>query len=86
MPTLWSSLVVAKKGYGDMALSNAIGANVFSVLFGLGLPWFSYPLYIGGAYDGIQDSGIQPLLAILMINALFYLFMVHFCEYTLYFW
>ena len=59
MPTLWSSLVVAKKGFGDMALSNAIGANVFSVLVGLGLPWFSYPLYLNGPYNGIQDSGIR---------------------------
>ena len=86
MPTLWSSMVVAKKGFGDMALSNAIGANVFSVLFGLGLPWFAYPLYINDAYEGIQDSGIQPLLLILMINALFYFFMIHYCDYVLSFW
>ena len=46
MPTLWSSVVVARKGSGDMAISNALGANVFSILVGLGLPWFLYPLYI----------------------------------------
>jgi Ca2+/Na+ antiporter len=45
MPTLWSSVVVAKRGSGDMAISNALGANVFSVLVGLGLPWFAYPLF-----------------------------------------
>jgi Ca2+/Na+ antiporter len=54
MPTLWSSMVVAKKGYGDMAISNALGANVFSILVGLGLPWFLYPIYTNKPYDGIQ--------------------------------
>ena len=27
-------------GYGDMAISNAVGSNVFDVLLCLGLPWF----------------------------------------------
>ena len=27
-------------GYGDMAVSNSIGSNVFDILIGLGLPWF----------------------------------------------
>jgi len=27
-------------GYGDMAVSNAIGSNVFDILLCLGLPWF----------------------------------------------
>ncbi len=27
-------------GFGDMAVSNCIGSNVFDILLGLGLPWF----------------------------------------------
>jgi len=27
-------------GYGDMAVSNAVGSNVFDILVCLGLPWF----------------------------------------------
>jgi Ca2+/Na+ antiporter len=30
---------VAKEGRGDMAISNAIGSNIFDILIGLGLPW-----------------------------------------------
>jgi len=31
--------LVARDGYGDMAVSNAIGSNVFDIDLGLGLPF-----------------------------------------------
>lgn len=40
VPDLIGSIVVARQGRGDMAVSNAIGSNVFDILFGLGMPWF----------------------------------------------
>ncbi|KAK7082713.1 hypothetical protein SK128_017167 [Halocaridina rubra] len=40
VPDALSSLCVAKQGFGDMAVSNAIGSNVFDILLCLGLPWF----------------------------------------------
>ncbi len=39
IPDLISSLVVAKQGRGDMAVSNAVGSNIFDILVGLGLPF-----------------------------------------------
>lgn len=39
VPDLLSSLIVAKQGRGDMAVSNAVGSNIFDILFGLGFPW-----------------------------------------------
>lgn len=38
-PDLISSMIVAKQGRGDMAVSNAVGSNVFDILIGLGVPW-----------------------------------------------
>jgi len=35
-----SSTIVAKQGYGNMAVANALGSNVFCIFVGLGLPWF----------------------------------------------
>ena len=32
-------MLVARDGYGDMAVSNAIGSNVFDIDLGLGLPF-----------------------------------------------
>ena len=34
-----SSILVARDGFGDMAVSNAIGSNVFDINLGLGLPF-----------------------------------------------
>ncbi|XP_059142296.1 sodium/potassium/calcium exchanger 4-like [Physella acuta] len=39
VPDLLSSVFVARDGYGDMAVSNAIGSNVFDILLCLGVPW-----------------------------------------------
>lgn len=39
VPDMIGSMVVAKQGRGDMAVSNAVGSNVFNILFGLGIPW-----------------------------------------------
>ncbi|SRR6056297_956581 len=40
VPDLLSSIIVAKQGRGGMAISNAIGSNIFDILIGLALPWF----------------------------------------------
>lgn len=39
VPDALSSIAVIKEGYGDMAVSNAVGSNVFDILVCLGLPW-----------------------------------------------
>jgi Ca2+/Na+ antiporter len=45
VPDLMSSVIAARKGYGGMAVSNAIGSNTFDILIGLGLPWLVYSLW-----------------------------------------
>ncbi len=39
VPDLLSSIIVARQGRGDMAISNAVGSNIFDILFALGFPW-----------------------------------------------
>ncbi|MGQ7868225.1 calcium/sodium antiporter [Sunxiuqinia sp. sy24] len=58
VPDLISSLIVAKQGRGDMAISNAIGSNIFDILVGLGLP-FMIAMFI---YGGTIEAGGQNLL------------------------
>ncbi|XP_075264623.1 sodium/potassium/calcium exchanger 3-like [Convolutriloba macropyga] len=38
VPDALSSVIVARDGFGDMAVSNAIGSNVFDINLGIGLP------------------------------------------------
>jgi Ca2+/Na+ antiporter len=40
IPDFFTSFLVAKDGRGNMAVNNAIGSNIFDILFGLGFPWF----------------------------------------------
>ncbi|MCD6172029.1 MAG: calcium/sodium antiporter [Thermoplasmata archaeon] len=39
LPDLFTSIHAARLGYGDMAISNAIGSNTFDILIGIGLPY-----------------------------------------------
>jgi len=42
VPDLLTSVIVAKQGKGDMAVSSSVGSNIFDVLIGLPLPWFLF--------------------------------------------
>ena len=44
VPDLITSVIVAKKGFGDMAVSSSIGSNMFDVTLGLPLPWFLWSI------------------------------------------
>lgn len=39
-PNVFASMLVARQGLGNAAISNALGGNVFNIFMGLGLPWF----------------------------------------------
>lgn len=56
VPDLISSYLVAKDGKGGMAISNAIGSNIFDVLIGLGLPWLISILFYGEEVEVISKN------------------------------
>lgn len=59
VPDALASFIVARDGHGDMAISNALGSNVFDILLGLGLPWFLSGLSFPGqvnAPEGPRDG------------------------------
>jgi hypothetical protein len=53
-------MIVARAGFGDMAVSSSIGSNIFDVLVGLPLPWLSFnliewePVTVGAEGIGIS--------------------------------
>jgi len=45
VPDLITSVLVAKQGHGDMAVSSSIGSNIFDVTVGLPVPWLLYTIF-----------------------------------------
>ena len=52
IPDLFTSVIVARKGFGDMAVSSSVGSNIFDVT--VGLVKIQYKLEYG-----ILDYGIK---------------------------
>lgn len=44
VPDLITSIIVARQGRGAMAIADALGSNIFDILFGFGCPWLVYTL------------------------------------------
>ena len=65
LPDTLSSVIVARKGLGDMAVANAIGSNVVHVLFGLGMPWTIWIMYSGQPIytpvNGLRENAFTML-------------------------
>merc|ERR1711871_35575 len=47
VPDLLTSMIVARDGQGDMAVSSSIGSNIFDVLVGLPIPWLLFTAIFG---------------------------------------
>jgi K+-dependent Na+/Ca+ exchanger-like protein len=71
IPDMISSVIVAKQGRGDMAVSNAIGSNIFDILIGLGLPWLIITLIKGKPIltytDGLNEAIFLLFASVILI-------------------
>ena len=67
VPDLFSSVIVAKLGEGDMAVSSSIGSNIFDVLIGLPLPWLLYAISIGNGHIDVESKSLFLSVVILII-------------------
>lgn len=54
IPDAVSSMAVAKRGQGDMAVSSSIGSNIFDILVGLPIPWIIKTGIIHGGDEEIR--------------------------------
>ncbi|GMF29670.1 unnamed protein product [Phytophthora fragariaefolia] len=70
IPDALSSILVARDGHGDMAVSNALGSNVFDILFGLGLPFFLSNLVYNETVP-VSGDDLDVSIAILFAVLLF---------------
>lgn len=66
VPDLLSSVIVARRGQGDMAVSSSVGSNIFDILVGLPLPWILYSAANKGTPVVIGSDGLVVSLLILV--------------------
>ncbi|MCA9930084.1 MAG: calcium/sodium antiporter [Anaerolineales bacterium] len=75
IPDLMSSISVAKKGQGDMAIANAVGSNIFDIAVGLGLPWLVVILWRGGSVPVVTEN-LQSSIVLLFATVVALLFLL----------
>uniref|UniRef100_A0A671QJ11 Sodium/potassium/calcium exchanger 4-like n=1 Tax=Sinocyclocheilus anshuiensis TaxID=1608454 RepID=A0A671QJ11_9TELE len=67
VPDCIASLIVARQGLGDMAVSNTIGSNVFDILVGLGVPWGIQTMAVNyGSVIKINSKGLIYSVVLLL--------------------
>uniref|UniRef100_A0A8D0V0Z2 Sodium/calcium exchanger membrane region domain-containing protein n=1 Tax=Sus scrofa TaxID=9823 RepID=A0A8D0V0Z2_PIG len=84
VPDCMASLIVARQGMGDMAVSNSIGSNVFDILIGLGLPWALQTLAVDyGSYIRLNSRGLIYSVGLLLASVFVTVFGVHLNKWQL---
>ncbi|XP_026213739.1 sodium/potassium/calcium exchanger 3 isoform X2 [Anabas testudineus] len=78
VPDCMASLIVARQGLGDMAVSNSIGSNIFDVLLGLGFPWALRTLIVSyGSVVTINSKGLVYSVILLLASVTLTVLCVH---------
>jgi Ca2+/Na+ antiporter len=69
IPDLIASVKTAKDGYGDTAITNAIGSNVFDVLGNLGLTWVISSIFTFGKPIYIDTKNLEGSIVLLIASS-----------------
>jgi len=67
VPDLMSSIIVARQGLGDMAVSSSIGSNIFDITFGLPVPWALWSLSHGLDAIIVESDSLNFSLVLLIV-------------------
>jgi K+-dependent Na+/Ca+ exchanger-like protein len=86
VPDAMSSILVAKLGKGNMAVSNALGSNIFDIQLGLGVPWFLSTLLTRQKPLPISTHGLPIYVLMLFGELVLFLSLVKFSKWTLHVW
>ncbi|XP_035522955.1 sodium/potassium/calcium exchanger 3 [Morone saxatilis] len=78
VPDCMASLIVARQGMGDMAVSNSIGSNIFDILLGLGFPWALRTIVVDhGSSVSINNKGLVYSVVLLLASVFLTVMSVH---------
>ncbi|XP_026722245.1 sodium/potassium/calcium exchanger 2 isoform X2 [Athene cunicularia] len=83
IPDLITSVIVARKGLGDMAVSSSVGSNIFDITVGLPLPWLLYAVINRFAPVAVSSNGLFCAIVLLFIMLLFVILSIAFCKWRM---
>ncbi|XP_034733922.1 sodium/potassium/calcium exchanger 1 [Etheostoma cragini] len=83
IPDLITSVIVARKGLGDMAVSSSVGSNIFDITVGLPVPWLLYSSFHGFAPVAVSSNGLFCAIVLLFIMLLFVIISIASCKWKM---
>ncbi|XP_069841845.1 sodium/potassium/calcium exchanger 1 isoform X2 [Dendropsophus ebraccatus] len=83
IPDLITSVIVARKGLGDMAVSSSVGSNIFDITVGLPVPWFLFSVFNGFSPVAVSSNGLFCAIVLLFLMLLFVIFSIAACKWKM---
>ncbi|KAM4748670.1 sodium/potassium/calcium exchanger 1 isoform 3-T3 [Rhinophrynus dorsalis] len=83
IPDLITSVIVARKGLGDMAVSSSVGSNIFDITVGLPVPWFLFSMFNGFSPVAVSSNGLFCAIVLLFLMLLFVIFSIAACKWKM---
>ncbi|NXA60115.1 NCKX1 protein, partial [Mohoua ochrocephala] len=83
IPDLITSVIVARKGLGDMAVSSSVGSNIFDITVGLPVPWFLFSVFNGLSPVAVSSNGLFCAIVLLFLMLLFVIISISVCKWKM---
>ncbi|XP_044213746.1 sodium/potassium/calcium exchanger 1 [Thunnus albacares] len=83
IPDLITSVIVARKGLGDMAVSSSVGSNIFDITVGLPVPWLLYSSFHGFVPVAVSSNGLFCAIVLLFLMLLFVIISIASCKWKM---
>jgi len=82
IPDLITSVIVARKGFGDMAVSSSVGSNIFDVTVGLPVPWLIFTIVFQKPIS-VSSAGMVCSIALLFSMLMLVFFTILICHWKM---
>ncbi|KAM8879206.1 sodium/potassium/calcium exchanger 2-like isoform 4-T4 [Spinachia spinachia] len=83
IPDLITSVIVARKGLGDMAVSSSVGSNIFDITVGLPFPWLIYNILNDFKPVEVSSNGLFCAIVLLFLMLLFVIISIAACKWRM---
>ncbi|KAL7856293.1 hypothetical protein AOLI_G00198970 [Acnodon oligacanthus] len=83
IPDLITSVIVARKGLGDMAVSSSVGSNIFDITVGLPFPWLLYSIVNNLKPVTVSSNGLFCAIVLLFLMLLFVIISIAVCKWRM---